>query len=636
MLPVPPDCARTYDILRPLGAGGFGNVFLARHRQLGREVAVKVLRHEVVLDEEQRARFLDEARVTASLSDPHVVKVLDHGSDEVPWIAYEYLPGRTVRDILSAGPMRWRDAVKIAAQVAAALEAAHLAGVIHRDIKAENVLEASPGHYKVADFGIARWAGSQVKTQTGFVIGTPTHLAPEVWHGAPADSRSDLYALGVMLYELLVGKLPFEGANVSELLTAHLDQPPATPGRLQPDVPQGVSDLVKRTLAKEPAQRFPLASQIRLALERLQTEGSGVRTRSRAGLRPGSRAGSAPVVARPARRAGWAFAVVAVVGIATAFIIKEPVPTAAQSHAPSSVATPGTAAPGVDAGQVIGSLRAAAAESARAYHLSVEDPGDWFVSGGGIRPVKNVEVVRPVVDGGVEQVARALVEARALAGGPAWGAIGVLAFDGLRAVNLLKPAQRSSELLGALRRIAMVAQGASADPFRAAFEDVLRARVDALTRADAGGPLRVADALARAAERLERLEPAAWGDLRVVRSYALLRVAQAEAEQRADGFRHMGELAAFSAEPARRRAVQHAREVLGELSRSRAGAWEPEERTALADLYMQMNKMREVAKGAEAAQLSALTDELWAALSTGPLGAVDRARIVGKHAELTR
>lgn len=120
MTAVPDDCSRTYEILRPLGTGGFGTVFLARHRPLGREVALEVLEPEMVM--------------------------LDQGAAAIPWIAYEYRPGRTVKDLLAAGPVQWRDAIAIAAQVAAALEAAHDAGVIHRDIKAENVLEASPGH----------------------------------------------------------------------------------------------------------------------------------------------------------------------------------------------------------------------------------------------------------------------------------------------------------------------------------------------------------------------------------------------------------------------------------------------------------------------------------------------------------
>jgi serine/threonine protein kinase len=165
-------------------------------------VAVKVLHDAACVDRETRERFAAEARLTASISDPHVVTVIDYGAATgVPWIAYELLPGRTLRDRLSDGPVPWREALAIGAQVAGALEAAHGHSIVHRDIKAENVLEAVEGHYKVADFGIAKWSGAgSVRTAAGIVMGTPSHLAPELIRGEPPTPSSDVYALGVLLY----------------------------------------------------------------------------------------------------------------------------------------------------------------------------------------------------------------------------------------------------------------------------------------------------------------------------------------------------------------------------------------------------------------------------------------------------
>jgi serine/threonine-protein kinase len=263
---LPADCAEHYRVERLLGAGGFGAVYRATQVGLERPVAVKVLSREVLDDPEQRERFSAEARVTATLSSAHIVRVLDHGAATgVPWIAYELLEGRSLRQVLEErGRLAPDDAIRAAAHVAAALEEAHAKGIVHRDIKPDNVLESRPGHHVVTDFGIARWTeGSRVKTRTGVILGTPAYLAPEVVSGEAAGAPADLYALGVMLHELVAGRPPFVDDSLFVMLERHLKSDPPPTG-----VP-AVDEIVRRAMAKRPAQRFESALAFRAALERL-------------------------------------------------------------------------------------------------------------------------------------------------------------------------------------------------------------------------------------------------------------------------------------------------------------------------------------------------------------------------------
>ena len=183
--PFPPDCARLFQPVRRLAEGGFGTVWLAEQLELKRPAAVKLLTAGAGADPHAFQRFVNEARVTSTLLHPAIVRVYDHGADPGhPWIAYEYVNGPSLRSRLAAGPLPWRNAALAGAQVAAALATAHAAGVLHRDIKPENVLVGEAGQHKVADFGLARYAGDGVKTQAGLIMGTPAYLAPEVIRGA--------------------------------------------------------------------------------------------------------------------------------------------------------------------------------------------------------------------------------------------------------------------------------------------------------------------------------------------------------------------------------------------------------------------------------------------------------------------
>ena len=255
--PFPPQCRSRFAPVKVLASGGYGTVWLADQTGLGRPVVVKMLQQALPDLEECRQRFLAEARITAAISSPHVVIVVDHDvEDGVPWIAYEYLPGSTLRERVDRGPLALRPALVVAAQIAAALAAAHALGVVHRDIKPENVLEAGPDRWKVTDFGIARWTvGSRVQTRTGVVIGTPAYIAPEIVRGDPPSPRSDLYSLGIVLHELVAGRPSFTDPSPVRVLESHLRDAVPPLRRLVPRTPAEVEALVERLVVKDPAGR---------------------------------------------------------------------------------------------------------------------------------------------------------------------------------------------------------------------------------------------------------------------------------------------------------------------------------------------------------------------------------------------
>ncbi|MBI4863562.1 MAG: serine/threonine protein kinase [Candidatus Riflebacteria bacterium] len=267
--PLPPGCRAKFRVERPIGAGGFGSVFLAMQIGLERPVAIKLLAADIGDDQEQLIRFQTEALVTASLVHPHIVVVLDHDmTDAVPWIAYEYLPGRSLKTILQAGRLPWHDALEIARQVADALGCAHARNVLHRDIKPPNILEASSGQFKVCDFGIARWTeGARIKTRTGVLVGTPEYMSPEQARGESLTPGSDLYSLGVLLFEMLTGRTPFGGDHPLEILFKHIENAPPRLRDLGSCVPDEVESLVLRCLAKSPGDRYPSAAALVAALE---------------------------------------------------------------------------------------------------------------------------------------------------------------------------------------------------------------------------------------------------------------------------------------------------------------------------------------------------------------------------------
>src|SRR4051794_34305365 len=201
-----------YRVIEPLGSGGMAIVYRPRDKLLDRDVALKVLRHHFADDEEFVERFKREARIAAALSHPNIASVDDLGKTQNGsyYMAMEYVPGGTLRDRIRKGPLSPREAAAIAIQVAQALETAHALGTIHRDIKPQNIIHTETGGVKVADFGIARAAALSEITREGLVLGTEHYMSPEQAKGELVGPQSDLYSLGVVLYEMLTGKLPHE------------------------------------------------------------------------------------------------------------------------------------------------------------------------------------------------------------------------------------------------------------------------------------------------------------------------------------------------------------------------------------------------------------------------------------------
>ncbi|MFE9064669.1 serine/threonine-protein kinase [Streptomyces violaceusniger] len=269
-----------YRMVRQLGEGGMGQVWEAQDESLGRRVAVKVislLAGGGSHGDEARARFLREARITARLQHPNIVTIHDLGEtgaegDKAPFLVMELVRGEGLDAMLRRGVVSLRDAARWGAQLCDALAEAHDAGVLHRDVKPSNILITPSGIVKVLDFGVARgadpYATADRLTRTGFIVGTPPYMAPEQARGFP-EPRSDLYALGCLLFELITGRLPFQAPDTVGYLSAHLTQEPPTPSSVSPGISPAWDDLVLALLHKDPDQRYGNAADLAQALRHL-------------------------------------------------------------------------------------------------------------------------------------------------------------------------------------------------------------------------------------------------------------------------------------------------------------------------------------------------------------------------------
>ncbi|MFF7210927.1 protein kinase [Streptomyces sp. NPDC008238] len=270
-----------------LGQGGMAAVHLAHDTVLDRPVAVKTLHTDLGREQSFRERFRREAQAVAKLNHTNIVSVFDSGEDTadgalVPYIVMEYVEGKPLREVLDEdiarfGAMPTEKALKITADVLAALSESHSMGLVHRDIKPGNVMLTKRGVVKVMDFGIARAMQSGVSsmTQTGMVVGTPQYLSPEQALGRGVDERSDLYSVGCLLFELLTGRLPFDGDSPLSIAYQHVQEVPPAPSALNRAVQPGVDALVARALRKNPAERFPTADAMRDEAQRVAAPGHG-------------------------------------------------------------------------------------------------------------------------------------------------------------------------------------------------------------------------------------------------------------------------------------------------------------------------------------------------------------------------
>jgi serine/threonine-protein kinase len=256
-----------YRLDEQLASGGMAQVWLGTDEVLRRAIAVKILHQHLADDETFVARFRHEAIAVARLSHPAIVSVYDTCSDDgVEAIVMELVRGRTLRQQLDEGPVDPWLAANIAAQVCGALSVAHAAGLVHRDIKPANILLSEDGRVKVGDFGIAKAAESADLTQEGSFLGTAKYLAPEQVEAGPVDGRTDLYGVGVVLYEMLCGRVPFEGDSSSSTALARLHSDPQRPRLVKPGIPRELETITLRLLARSPDDRYPTAGEARAAL----------------------------------------------------------------------------------------------------------------------------------------------------------------------------------------------------------------------------------------------------------------------------------------------------------------------------------------------------------------------------------
>jgi eukaryotic-like serine/threonine-protein kinase len=311
-----------YRVVRRLGSGGMADVWCAEDAQLGRRIALKVLHTRFATDPGFVERFRREASSAAGLQHPNIVGVFDRGEwDGMPYIAMEHVDGRTLKAIVAEeGPLGPDRAIELTEQVLRAAGFAHRRGIVHRDLKPHNVLVDAEGRVRVADFGIAR-AGASDMTETGSIVGTAQYLSPEQAQGLPVSPRSDLYSVGVLLYELLTGRVPFDAESPVTVALKQVSEAPVPPSQRNPAVPPALEAVVLRALEKDPARRFQDADAFIAALEAARTPARPARE-VRLERTPGE---PWEPVAPPRRQWWWLLALLAIAaaGVA-AFLLTRP------------------------------------------------------------------------------------------------------------------------------------------------------------------------------------------------------------------------------------------------------------------------------------------------------------------------
>jgi serine/threonine protein kinase len=263
-----------YELLEKIGGGGMAVVYKARCRLLNRFVAVKILRDEFTDDEEFVKRFRVEAQAAASLSHPNIVSIFDVGHENnIHYIVMEYIDGITLKEYITRnGVLMWKDAAGVAIQICSAIEHAHKNHIIHRDIKPHNILLTREGIAKVTDFGIARAVSSSTITMVGSTIGSVHYFSPEQARGGFTDEKSDLYSLGITIYEMVTGRVPFDGESPVAVALKHIQNKAERPVDINPDIPRGINDIVMKSIRKDQSQRYQSASELLADLQKTLRE----------------------------------------------------------------------------------------------------------------------------------------------------------------------------------------------------------------------------------------------------------------------------------------------------------------------------------------------------------------------------
>jgi serine/threonine protein kinase len=268
--------AGRYELEKLVGSGGMSNVFRAHDRLLERTVALKILHEQYTRDEDYVERFRREARAVAQLAHPNIVTVIDRGEQEGrQFIVFEYIDGENLKELSNRGPLEVSEAIRLSLQVARALSFAHARGLVHRDVKPQNVLLNDEGQAKVTDFGIARSLDVHGVTQTGTVLGTSDYIAPEQARGQKVDPKTDIYSLGVVLYELLSGEVPFSGDNFVAVAMRHVNEPVPSVVEHRPDCPARLDFAIQRAMSKDPEDRFESMDDFAAELEACLAEVDG-------------------------------------------------------------------------------------------------------------------------------------------------------------------------------------------------------------------------------------------------------------------------------------------------------------------------------------------------------------------------
>ncbi len=268
--------AGRYELEKLVGSGGMSNVFRAHDRLLERTVALKILHEQYTRDEDYVERFRREARAVAQLTHPNIVTVIDRGEQEGrQFIVFEYIDGENLKELTNRGPLEVREAIRLSLQVARALSFAHERGLVHRDVKPQNVLLNEDRQAKVTDFGIARSLDVHGVTQTGTVLGTSDYIAPEQARGQKVDPKTDIYSLGVVLYELLSGDVPYAGDNFVAVAMRHVNEPVPSVIERRPDCPMRLDLAIQRAMSKDPEDRFESMADFVDELEACLTEVDG-------------------------------------------------------------------------------------------------------------------------------------------------------------------------------------------------------------------------------------------------------------------------------------------------------------------------------------------------------------------------
>ena len=267
--------ANRYEVFQHIGQGGMADVFLAIDTILNRQVAIKILRSELCTDAISILRFEREAQAATALSHPNIVEIYDVGEYKGHhYIVMEYVPGKTLKSIIrDRGGLVLEEAIDISKQLCSATQEAHNRGIIHRDIKPQNVIVKSDGSIKILDFGIALAKGSMQITQANNVMGSVHYLAPELAKGEPATVQSDIYALGIVLYEMLTGDVPFKAENAVQVAIMQMRNTIPSPRSINPSIPQSVENIILKATSKDPALRYRTCTEMLDDLYAIKTNG---------------------------------------------------------------------------------------------------------------------------------------------------------------------------------------------------------------------------------------------------------------------------------------------------------------------------------------------------------------------------